>query len=102
VLEHALPDVPGKHISMVTVEYAPGASSPPHRHPGSVAAYVLEGTVVSQVEPGKPMTYTAGQAWYEPPMHVHRVSRNASKRRPAKILAVLIVPKGQPLTLPAT
>ncbi len=102
VLEHDLPDVPGKQLSVVTVEFAPGAGSSPHRHPGSVVAYVLEGTVISQVDPGKPVTYKAGQSWYELPMHVHRVARNPSKTRPAKILAFLIVEKGQSLTLPAT
>lgn len=102
VLQHDLPDAPGKQLSVVTVEFAPGAASSPHRHPGSVVAYVLEGTVISEVDPGKPVTYKAGQSWYELPMHVHRVARNPSKRRPAKILAFLIVGKGQELVLPPT
>lgn len=102
ILQHDLPDVPGKQISMVTVEFAPGAASSPHRHPGSVVAYVLEGSVVSEVDPGKPVTYKVGQSWYELPMHVHRIARNASKSRPAKILAVLISEKGQELVLPPT
>jgi quercetin dioxygenase-like cupin family protein len=102
VLRHELPDVPGKQVSVVTVDFAPGAGFRPHRHPGSVFVYVLEGTVISQVEPGKPVTYKAGEAWYEPPMHIHRVARNPSKTRPAKIIAFLIAGKGQPLTLPAT
>ena len=101
VLRHDLPDVPGKQVRVVTVDFAPGAGFSPHRHPGSVFAYVLEGTVVSQVEPGKPVTFKAGEAWYEPPMHIHRVARNPSKTRRAKIIAFLIAGKGQPLTLPA-
>ena len=100
VLERDLPDVPGKQVSMVTAEFTPGGFFSPHRHPGSVLVYVLEGTVVSKVEPGKPVTYKVGQAWYEPPMHVHRVARNPSKKRRAKILALLIHEKGQSLTLP--
>lgn len=100
VLAHELPDVPGKQLSVVTVDFAPGAGSSPHRHPGSVVAYVLEGTVISQVDPGKPVTYKAGQGWYELPMHVHRVARNPSKTRPAKIIAFLISEKGQPLVMP--
>jgi quercetin dioxygenase-like cupin family protein len=102
VLEHELPDAPGKQLSVVTVEFAPGAGSSPHRHPGSVVAYVLQGSVVSQVDPDQPATYKVGESWYELPMHVHRVARNASKTRPAKILAFLISEKGQPLTMPAT
>ncbi|MGH7913137.1 MAG: cupin domain-containing protein [Candidatus Binataceae bacterium] len=100
ILQHDMPDVPGKQISMVIVEFEPGAHSSPHRHPGSVAVYVLEGTVVSEVDPDKPATYHAGQSWYELPMHTHRIARNASKSRPAKILAVLISEKGQELVLP--
>ena len=102
ILQHDLPDVPGKQVSMVIVEFEPGAASSPHRHPGSVVAYVLEGSVVSEVDPDKPVTYHVGQTWYELPMHTHRIARNASKSRPAKILAVLISEKGQELVLPPT
>ncbi|MGH9343135.1 MAG: cupin domain-containing protein [Terriglobia bacterium] len=101
VLQHLLPGTGEKEGTIVTVSYAPGASSKPHRHPGPVFAYILEGAVVSQVEPGPPITYEQGQAFYEPPMHVHRISRNASQTRPAKLLAFQITKKGQPLTLPA-
>lgn len=100
IMQHEMPDAPGKQISMVVVEFAPGAGNSPHRHPGSTVAYVLEGSVVSEVDPDKPVTYHAGQSWYELPMHTHRIARNASKSRPAKILAVLISEKGQELVLP--
>jgi quercetin dioxygenase-like cupin family protein len=102
IMQHDLPDMPGKQISMVIVEFAPGAGNSPHSHPGSTVAYVLEGSVVSQVDPDKPVTYHAGQTWYELPSHTHRIARNASKTRPAKILAVLISEKGQDLVLPPT
>jgi quercetin dioxygenase-like cupin family protein len=102
IMQHDLPDAPGKQISIVVVEFAPGAGNSPHSHPGSTVAYVLEGSVVSQVDPDKPVTYHAGQTWYELPSHTHRVARNASKTRPAKILAVLVSDKGQDLVLPPT
>ena len=102
VLQHDLPDAPGKQISMLIVEFEPGAGSSPHSHPGSTAVFVLEGSVVSEVDPDKPVTYHAGQSWYELPMHTHRIARNASKSRRAKILAVLISDKGQELVLPPT
>jgi quercetin dioxygenase-like cupin family protein len=100
IMQHDMPDAPGKQISMVIVDFAPGAGNSPHRHPGSTVVYVLEGSVVSEVDPDKPVTYHAGQSWYELPMHTHRIARNASKTRPAKILAVLISDKGQELVLP--
>lgn len=100
VLRQPLPDMNGKVATLVTVSYAPGAASLPHRHPGPVFGYVLEGSVVMQFEPRPPVTYTVGQAFYEAPMQVHRVSRNASNTRPAEILAFQITNEGQPLTLP--
>jgi quercetin dioxygenase-like cupin family protein len=102
LLRHALPDAPGHEVVMVTVEYAPGASSTAHRHPGSTFAYVLEGSIESQVEPGQPQTYTKGQTWYELPRHTHRISRNASSIEPAKLLAFLVMKKGQPVVLPVS
>ena len=99
ILEQKLPD--GKEVSIVTVLFPPGVEESPHRHPGPVFGYVLEGALTTQVEPGRVVTYQQGQAWYEPPMHVHRVARSASKDRPAKILALLILEKGQPLLVPA-
>jgi quercetin dioxygenase-like cupin family protein len=50
---HGLPDMPGKSLKVVTVTYAPGAASPPHRHGGFVYAYVLSGKIRTQVE-GEP------------------------------------------------
>lgn len=102
VLQQPLPDMKGKVATLVTVSYAPGAASLSHRHPGPVFGYVLEGSVVMQFEPKPPVTYTVGQAFYEAPMHVHRISRNASNARPAEILAFQITNEGQPLTLPVT
>jgi quercetin dioxygenase-like cupin family protein len=99
ILQQTLPD--GKEVSVVTVLFPPGVEEEPHRHPGPVFGYVLEGALTTQVEPGRAVTYEQGQAWYEPPMHVHRVARSASKTRPAKILALLILEKGQSLLVPA-
>ena len=99
ILQQTLPD--GKEVSVVTVLFPPGVEEEAHRHPGPVFGYVLEGALTTQVEPGRVVTYKQGQAWYEPPMHVHRVARSASKIRPAKILALLILEKGQSLLVPA-
>ncbi len=90
----ALVDVPGKQVVMATITYRPGQASAPHRHAGSVLAYVLEGAVTSQLAGGPVVTYGAGQSWYEPPRTPHLVSRNASATRPAKLLAVLLLDDG--------
>jgi quercetin dioxygenase-like cupin family protein len=93
VYEHALPNVPGKSIRGVLVEYGPGGSSPAHRHPSSAFIYatVLEGTIRSQVNDGPVKTYRAGENWSESPGDVHKVSANASTTEPAKLLAVFVV-----------
>jgi quercetin dioxygenase-like cupin family protein len=97
ILRLSLPDVPGKQATMVTVSYEPGQASAPHLHPGSVFAYVLEGSVVSQLEGAEAKTYTQGQSWYEPPQAHHLVSRNASATQPAKLLVWLLGGENEPV-----
>src|SRR5215471_3734061 len=93
VYQHELPNVPGKSIKGVLVEYGPGGFSPGHTHPKSAFIYatVLEGEILSQVNDGPVTTYKAGQSFSELPGDRHVVSANASKTRPAKLLAVFVV-----------
>jgi len=95
LMKQPLADMVGKVAIMLTVAYAPGAASDPHVHPGSVFAYVLEGTVVTQLEGEQPVTYTKGQSWYESPKKPHMVSRNASVTEPAKLLVLLLSQEGK-------
>jgi quercetin dioxygenase-like cupin family protein len=93
VYQHELPNVPGKSIKGVLVEYGPGGYSPGHTHARSAFIYatVLEGAIRSQVNDGPVMTYTTGQSFSELPGDRHRVSANASETQPAKLLAVFVV-----------
>jgi quercetin dioxygenase-like cupin family protein len=95
-----LPDL-NKVADMVTVEYAPGQSSPPHRHNAHVFVYVLEGSLVMGVKGKEPVTLAAGQTFYESPTDVHEVSRNASDSKPAKFLVLLLHDPGASTMLPA-
>lgn len=95
-----LRDAAGKQGIMATVHYAPGQASAPHEHPGSVFAYVLEGAVVSQLEGSTPVTYKAGDSWYEAPHAGHLVSRNASDSKPATLLVFLLTDQGASLSTP--
>jgi quercetin dioxygenase-like cupin family protein len=101
LLKHGLPDVPGKEATMVTVDYPPGGSSLPHKHSGSVFGYVLEGAVVMGLDGGPEKTYRKGEVFYEAPGQLHGVSRNASKTRPARILAIVLGDVGAQVTVPA-
>ncbi|NIF41592.1 cupin domain-containing protein [Burkholderia sp. Tr-862] len=90
--QHAIPNLPGKSLTAVVVDYAPGAASPAHRHAGSafIYAYVVSGDIESQVNDGPKRVYHAGESFFEEPGAVHRVSRNASESRPARLLAVFV------------
>ncbi len=92
---------PGQEGSMVTVEYAPGASSAEHRHNAHTFVYVLEGSIVMQVKGGKEVTLVTGQTFYESPDDIHTVSKNASATKPAKFLVFFVKQKGAPASVPA-
>jgi quercetin dioxygenase-like cupin family protein len=93
VYEHELPNVPGKSLRAVLVEYGPGGGSPSHRHPSSAFIYarVLEGAIRSKVNDAPERTYQAGESWIEQPGDHHQVSQNASTTAPAKLLAIFVV-----------
>lgn len=97
VYDHALPNVPGKSVRGILVEYPPGGASPAHMHPTSAFIYatVLEGAIRSQVNDGPMITYRAGENWSENPGDRHLVSANASATEPARLLAVFIVDTGE-------
>lgn len=94
VTTKALPDIPGKEVLLLTVDYVPGGADLPHRHNADAFVYVLEGSVIEQVKGGKPDTLTVGQTFYERPSDIHVVGRNASSTKPAKLLAILVKNKG--------
>ena len=89
----AIPNIPGKSLIAVVVDYAPGGASPSHTHAKSafIFGYVLSGEIESQVNDGPKRVYRAGESFYETPGSTHPVSRNASKTKPARLLAVFVV-----------
>jgi quercetin dioxygenase-like cupin family protein len=95
-----LAESPGREVLMITVEHAPGGSSPVHRHNAHAIVYVLEGSVVMQVKGGQQITLTPGQTFYEGPDDVHLVDRNASDTKPAKFLVFMIKDKSAPALVP--
>ncbi len=94
-----LPNVPGHNLTAILVTYKPGEKSAAHHHAGSVFAYVLSGTIRSQVSPGGPAKiYKAGESFFEPPGSSHPVSENASATEPASLLAIFVAEEGAQLT----
>lgn len=99
VFSEKLPNVPGKTLTGVLVQYAPGASSPSHAHAGSVYAYVLSGKIRSENSvTGPAKIYSAGEGFFEPPGSTHVISENASDTEPASLLAIFVAEDGAQLT----
>jgi quercetin dioxygenase-like cupin family protein len=95
-----LPELPGKEVLMITVDYPPGAVDPIHRHNAHAFIYVLEGSIIMQVKGGKEVTLTPGQTFYEGPDDVHVIGTNASATKPAKFVVFLVKNKGAPVLMP--
>ncbi len=98
LLQQAIPNAEGKTFTSQVVDFAPGASAPPHRHGQAfVYAYVLQGDVRSQVDDQPATTYHQGQNWYEQPGAHHVVAANASTTERAKLLVVYVSNTGDSL-----
>ncbi|MET0674279.1 MAG: cupin domain-containing protein [Bradyrhizobium sp.] len=98
ITSHALPNVPGKRVTIVRVFYGPGGFTPAHRHAGSVTAYITKGEIRSQLGGGPVETFGVGQSFFEPPGATHLVSANASTTEPAELIAVFVADEGAELT----
>jgi quercetin dioxygenase-like cupin family protein len=100
LIEQALPARSAAVASMVTVEYAPGAGTPPHTHPADTFVYVLQGAIEMQVAGGALKVLKQGDTFYEKPSDHHIVSRNASKTERAKFLVIFVKDKNAELLVP--
>ena len=98
IASYPLPNVASKRVTIVRVTYGPGGFSRPHRHAGSVTAYVTRGQIRSQLGGGPLETFAVGQTFFEPPGATHLVSANASNTEPAELIAVFVADEGAQLT----
>lgn len=98
ITSHALPDMPGKRVTVVRVTYGPGGFTPPHRHGGTVTAYITKGQIRSQLEGGPVEIFDVGQSFFEPPGAIHLVSANASNTDWAELIAIFVADEGAQLT----
>jgi|SRR5262252_10379118 len=90
--------IPGRHVVVAIAEFEPGAAVGRHTHPGEEVTYVLEGTIVLEVDGKPPLTLKAGDPIFVPPGVVHAAKNGGSG--PAKVLATYIVEKGKPVSSP--
>jgi len=85
----------GKEASVTTVEVTigPGQAGLPHRHPGPAFGYVAEGEYELGVDDGPTKVFKAGETFYEPGGHLHRVSRNPAAKGNTRLIAVVLHPR---------
>jgi quercetin dioxygenase-like cupin family protein len=91
-----LTGVDGKELRLSTVDFAPGATGPRHRHDAQIFVYVLQGNVRMQLQGSPPVTLGPGDTFYEGPNDIHEVSANVSQTEPARILVFAVKQKGAP------
>jgi quercetin dioxygenase-like cupin family protein len=99
ISEEKLAHVPGKTVTVEIVEFPPGAIAPEHHHAGSVTAYILSGTLRSQLGGGPAIEYTVGESFFEPPGAIHVLAENPSATEPARFMAIHIADDGAQLTV---
>ena len=100
--EQHLADMPDKEGLMLMVEYPPGKVSKPHRHNAHTFLYIVEGSMIMQVQGKEPITLNPGDTYYESPEDIHLLSKNASATKPAKFLVFSVNQKGSPVVIPVT
>jgi quercetin dioxygenase-like cupin family protein len=80
-------------VTVVEVTLEPGQAGEPHRHPGPVIGYVLEGEYELGIDDQPPKVFKAGETFYEPTGCLHRVSMNPAAKGNTRVLAVVLHPR---------
>src|SRR5262245_46334208 len=85
----------GKEVKVAFVEVSlePGEANAPHRHPGPVFGYVLEGKFEWAINDEPAKVFKAGDTFYEPTGCIHRVSKSAAAKGKTRVLAVIVYPR---------
>ncbi|HKB36738.1 MAG TPA: cupin domain-containing protein [Gemmataceae bacterium] len=88
-------------VTFVEVTYEAGQAGKPHRHPGPVFGYVLEGEFEWAIDDQPSKVFKAGETFYEPTGCLHRVSKNASAESRTRVIAVIVHPRdAKQVTIP--
>jgi quercetin dioxygenase-like cupin family protein len=93
-------EVPGGTHEVVSavVEIAAGFKAGRHFHPGVVQVQMLDGEFWLALDGQPEKSYTAGQSFEVPNKAIH--NEGALGDKPAKLIAIYVVEKGQPLVNP--
>lgn len=100
IFKRAHPELSDKEVLVKRIELQPGASAPPHVHPGMVIGYVERGSIEFQLKDGPLLKLRTGDTFFEPPGAHHMVAKNLDPADVAVIIAFVENPKGAPLSTP--
>jgi quercetin dioxygenase-like cupin family protein len=89
----------GKQAYVLAIEFAPGATTGRHTHPGDEYAAVLEGTLELRLDGQAPRRVTAGEAYHNARGIVHETVNVGNG--PARTVATFVIEQGKPITVPA-
>lgn len=94
------PDQADKDLLVKKIVLQPGASAPPHVHPGMVTGYVQSGSLEFQLKDGPLLKLKAGDTFFEPAGSHHILAKSTEASIETVIIAFVINPKGAPLSTP--
>jgi quercetin dioxygenase-like cupin family protein len=83
---------------LLELNFQPGVSAPEHRHPGPIIGYVVNGEMRTAINHEPDQIVPAGGTFFEPHGALHTAFSSAKPDAPVHAVAVLVVPKGSPLT----
>lgn len=99
ILVSPISGVDGKELVLLAVTLEPGASSPPHTHPGDCYGSVIEGSIELRVQGLAARRVTAGEAYANAmPGVPHQFTNTGST--PVRMINTLVVEKGKPRVVP--
>ena len=96
VNSYAIPDMPGKRVTVVRVTYGPGGFTPAHRHGGIVTAYITKGQIKSQLNDGPVEIFEVGQSFFEPMGTIQRLLNFTRSGMPRMTRAPKTAPHDDP------
>jgi quercetin dioxygenase-like cupin family protein len=99
VLQKQALSTPDREAVVARAEFIPGGAAGRHTHPGEELGYILEGTLLLEVDGQPPRTLKAGDVFFVPAGIVHDGKNIGSG--PAKVLATYVVETGKPVASPA-
>ena len=94
------PEIPaGAEVKTITIDLPPGdPGAPPHRHPGPIFAYLIEGEILFELEGEPERVVRAGETFWEPGGDViHYQDGNNRDDVPVRFLVTMLCDPGQPM-----